>query len=45
METMDEKYVFVRFADRESKFLFPSAFEKGYLSCTEWEDENDVAKA
>ena len=42
---MDEKYVFVRFTDRESKFLFPSAFEKGYLSCTEWEDENDVAKA
>ena len=29
---IDEKYLIVRFADRESKFLFPSAFEKGYLS-------------
>ena len=29
---IDEKYLIVRFADRESKFLYPSAFEKGYLS-------------
>ena len=41
LETMDEKYIFVKFADRESKFLFPGAFEKGYLSCTKWESEND----
>jgi hypothetical protein len=30
---IDEKYVIVRFSDREAKFLFPVAFEKGYLSC------------
>ena len=29
---LDGKYLIVRFADRESKFLFPGAFEKGYLS-------------
>ena len=28
---VDDKYVIVRFSDRESKFLFPTAFEKGYL--------------
>ena len=28
----DETYLFVKFADRESKFYFPMAFEKGYLS-------------
>ena len=28
-----DKYMIVKFADRESKFLYPSAFEKGYLSC------------
>ena len=28
---MDDKYVIVKFADRESKFLFPGAFEKGYF--------------
>ena len=27
----DERYVIVKFDDRESKFLYPSAFEKGYL--------------
>ena len=30
--TMDEKYIIVKFPDREAKFLFPSAFEKGHLS-------------
>lgn len=30
--SLDEKYIIVQFADRESKFLYPSAFEKGYLS-------------
>ena len=30
--SLDEAYLFVRFKDRESKFLYPSAFEKGYLS-------------
>ena len=30
--SLDETYLFVRFKDRESKFLYPSAFEKGYLS-------------
>ena len=31
--SLDENYVFVKFKDRESKFLFPNAFEKEYLSC------------
>ena len=31
--SMDDNYVFVKFKDRESKFLFPNAFEKEYLSC------------
>lgn len=30
--SMDEKYIIVKFPDRESKFLYPGAFEKGYLS-------------
>ena len=30
--SLDKAYLFVRFKDRESKFLYPSAFEKGYLS-------------
>ena len=30
--SLDEKYLIVRFRDRESKFLYPSAFEKGYLN-------------
>ena len=30
--SLDEKYLIVRFKDRESKFLYPSAFENGYLS-------------
>ena len=29
---MDDKYLIVKFPDRESKFLYPRAFEKGYLS-------------
>ncbi len=28
---LDDNYLFVRFKDRESKFLYPSAFENGYL--------------
>ena len=31
--SIDEKYIFVRFSDMEKKFLYPDAFEKGYLSC------------
>ena len=31
--SIDEKYIFVRFPDVEKKFLYPDAFEKGYLSC------------
>ena len=34
--SMDEKYIIVKFKDRESKFLYPSVFENGYLSCKEW---------
>ena len=30
--SMDDKYIIVKFSDRESKFLYPSAFERGYLS-------------
>ena len=30
--SLDEKYLIIRFRDRESKFIYPSAFEKGYLS-------------
>jgi len=30
--SLDDKYIIVKFSDRESKFLYPSAFEKGYLS-------------
>ena len=30
--SLDDNYIFVKFKDRESKFLFPTAFEKGYLS-------------
>ena len=29
---LDSKFLIVKFVDRESKFLFPSVFEKGYLS-------------
>lgn len=28
---MDDKYVIIKFADREAKFLYPAAFEKGYF--------------
>ena len=28
---LDEKYIIVKFPDREAKFLYPSVFEKGYL--------------
>lgn len=31
--SVDDNYIFVKFRDRESKFQFPSAFEKEYLSC------------
>lgn len=30
--SIDEKYIVVKFPDRESKFYYPMAFEKGYLS-------------
>ena len=29
--SIDDKYIIINFADRESKFLYPVAFEKGYL--------------
>ena len=29
---LDDNYIIVKFRDRESKFLYPGAFEKGYLS-------------
>jgi hypothetical protein len=29
---LDDKYLIVRFPDREAKFLYPGAFEKGYLT-------------
>ncbi len=29
--SLDSKFLIVKFVDRESKFLFPSVFEKGYL--------------
>ena len=29
--SLDDNYVFVKFKDRESKFLFPHAFEQEYL--------------
>ena len=28
---IDDRYIFVQFADRERKFKYPEAFEKGYL--------------
>ena len=28
---LDDKYIVVKFPDRESKFLYPGAFEKGWL--------------
>lgn len=28
----DDKYLILKFPDRESKFLYPDAFKKGYLS-------------
>lgn len=28
---LDDKYLIVKFPDREAKFLYPGAFEKGYL--------------
>ncbi len=28
---LDNKYLIVKFSDRESKFLFPYVFEKGYF--------------
>ena len=30
--SLNDNYLFVRFKDRESKFLYPSAFENGYLN-------------
>ena len=31
--SLDEKYIIIKFRDRESKFFYPGAFEKGYLEC------------
>ncbi len=31
IESLDDNYLIVRFSDRESKFRYPAAFEKGYL--------------
>lgn len=31
IETIVLKYIIVKFPDREAKFLYPGAFEKGYL--------------
>jgi len=30
--SLEEKYIIVKFSDRESKFFYPMAFEKGYLT-------------
>jgi hypothetical protein len=30
---IDERYIYVSFKDRESKFFFPDVFERGYLRC------------
>lgn len=29
---IDDKYLIVKISDRESKFQYPGAFEKGYMS-------------
>ena len=29
--SLDDKYIIIKFRDRESKFFYPGAFEKGYL--------------
>jgi len=34
--SMEEKYIIVKFSFRESKFMYPDAFERGFLSCTEF---------
>ena len=31
--SLEEKYIIIKFRDRESKFFYPGAFEKGYLEC------------
>lgn len=31
IKSIDEKYIIVRFATQEKKFLFPQAFENGFL--------------
>ena len=31
IKSIDDKYIIVQFADRESRFLFPLSFEKGYF--------------
>ena len=31
--SLDDKYIIIKFRDRESKFFYPGAFEKGYLEC------------
>ena len=31
--SLDEKYIIIKFRDRESKFFYPGAFEREYLEC------------
>lgn len=31
--SLDDKYIIIKFRDRESKFFYPGAFERGYLEC------------
>ena len=31
--SLDGKYIIIKFRDRESKFFYPGAFERGYLEC------------
>lgn len=36
IKSIDDKYIIVQFSDRESKFLFPLSFEKGYFEITSY---------
>ena len=36
IKSIDDKYIIVQFADRESKFLFPLSFEKRYFEITSY---------
>ncbi len=41
----DDRYLDIKFADRQSKFLYPGAFEKGYLQVVETPKEAIEEKA